>query len=291
MSSEEATGVLRPPLVLHSYVSAARKTIPSVLGVARLATVFRSVGVAAYADYLDPKASPPFSFSGWHTRVSFLRNFALWRSPVYHPTSHAGARHPPLYNCHATGSRWSFLSRRHQDGDCRAAQGVKWSEVSTAALSSQAPPCQVVTRKTIVLWFAAAHPNARPASDESKALGPDACDWVALCRRLAAAHVTVYPVLSSDATGAALRAFTFAAAVTGGACVVTPDASTSSTTRTTINLLVGAAADQGSTRALYMHAHRPPAPSYRWRSWARPTTKEPGRASLTATQMQLECLS
>jgi hypothetical protein len=100
--------------------------------------------------------------------------------------------------------------------------------------------CQIVTRKTVVLWFAAAPPNVRPASDESKALSsPDAYDWVHLCRNLAAARVTVYPVMSSDATSATLRVFAFAAAMTGGACVVTPDTSTASTTRTTINLLVG----------------------------------------------------
>ena len=49
----------------------------------------------------------------------------------------------------------------------------------------------------------------------------------------------VYPVLSSDTTSVGQRFFVFAAAVTGGVCVVAPDTSTAATTRASVNVLVG----------------------------------------------------
>lgn len=203
--------------LLYRFVSAARKTIPSVLGVARLATVFRSVGVVAYGDYAtDSAARPPVSFSGWHTRVRDILPFTTTTLQV------EGTGHNP------------------DAAKSAIVEVLKLGRPLCAGLGGDHTPplLQVVTRPTVVLWFAAAPPHIRPSSPELAALGAGSYDWVALSRRLAAARVSLYAIMSNAAPTSTLRFFTFATTATGGACIVAPDTSTVSTTRTAINVLV-----------------------------------------------------
>jgi hypothetical protein len=190
--------------VVFRFLTSVTQTIPQFLSVARLTAAFHRLGVLAYGDYSELPAVPVTSFSGWHTRVKDIFPFAA---------------------------------------HLEAAGGGDFPE---AAKTAACAVLKNVERQTVVLWYTDAPPHARSplagnGTAELRELGSDNFDWVRLCRRLAAAHVTVYPIIS-DVHMAQLnsRWYTFIAAATGGTCIIVRDTAASTITRTTINVLVRA---------------------------------------------------
>lgn len=138
---------------------------------------------------------------------------------------------------------------------------------------------KVVSRPTVVVWYADAPPHARSPLEgngvsEQRALGGgDDFDWVKLCRRLADARVTVCPVVSGMA-GHGERYFAVAAALTGGACVLVPDTQAPTITRATISLMVSL--EESGGRPICSFSSPPPPSSL---SWVPSTTPAPRPAS------------